>query len=309
MGNLGNGNHLVNFILVSMKEKNLILAIGINIIITIVEITVGLFIGSLAIISDAVHNFFDVGAMMMSLLGERASSKKIDEKHSYGYKRTEVLIALLNSVFLLVSIIVIGYEAIQRLFHPQIIEGRWMLGMAVIAFIGNLIATKLLHDHAKESMNIRSAFLHSFQDALFSGGVIIAAILVLLFKWQWADAGISLVLSVFLAKEAMSLILVTVHILMEGVPENLDINELKKNLLRLDKVKEVNDLHIWSNGSKDIMMTTHIVADLKNNNEYLDKLTEIKRLLFSKYKINHSTIQLVPSSIQDELTKICKHCS
>jgi len=192
-----------------MKEKNLIISIGINIVITIVEIIVGLFIGSLAIISDAVHNFFDVGAMMMSLFGERASSKKIDEKHSYGYKRTEVLVALLNSVFLLVSIVFIGYEAIKRLLHPQPIEGRWMLIMATVAFIGNMIATKLLHDHAEESMNIRSAFLHSLQDALFSAGVIVAAILVLVFNWQWADAGISLILSILLAKEAVTLILIT----------------------------------------------------------------------------------------------------
>jgi len=98
-----------------MKEKNLIISIGINIVITIVEIIVGLFIGSLAIISDAVHNFFDVGAMVMSLFGEKTSSKKIDEKHSYGYKRTEVLVVLLNSIFLLVSIVFIGYESIQRL--------------------------------------------------------------------------------------------------------------------------------------------------------------------------------------------------
>ena len=293
-----------------MKEKKLLISIGINIVITIVEVIVGLFIGSLAIISDAVHNFFDVGAMVMSLFGERASSKKIDEKHSYGYKRSEVLIALLNSIFLLVSIVFIGYEAIQRLLHPQAIEGGWMLIMAVVAFIGNMIATKLLHDHAEESMNIRSAFLHSLQDALFSAGVIVAAILVLVFNWQWADAGISLILSILLAKEAMTLIFETVHVLMEGVPTNINIEELKKDLLSIEGVESVEDLHVWKTGSKDTLLTAHIVADgLTTDSAYAEKLTQIKQKLLSKYNINHSTIQLVPIGAGEKLKILCKHCS
>ena len=293
-----------------MKEKNLLISIGINIVITIVEVIVGLFIGSLAIISDAVHNFFDVGAMVMSLFGERASSKKIDEKHSYGYKRSEVLIALLNSIFLLVSIVFIGYEAIQRLLHPQAIEGGWMLIMAVVAFIGNMIATKLLHDHAEESMNIRSAFLHSLQDALFSAGVIVAAILVLVFNWQWADAGISLILSILLAKEAVTLIFETVHVLMEGVPTNINIEELKKDLLSIEGVESVEDLHVWKTGSKDTLLTAHIVADgLTTDSAYAEKLTQIKQKLLSKYNINHSTIQLVPIGAGEKLKILCKHCS
>jgi len=293
-----------------MKEKNLLISIGINIVITIVEVIVGLLIGSLAIISDAVHNFFDVGAMVMSFFGERASQKKIDTQHSYGYKRTEVLVALLNSVFLLVSIIVIGYEAIQRFIHPQAIEGGWMLGMALVAFAGNMIATKLLHDHAEESMNIRSAFLHSLQDALFSAGVIVAAILVLVFNWQWADAGISLVLSVLLAKEAVTLIFETVHVLMEGVPTGIDIEKLKKELLAIGGIKSVEDLHVWKTGSKDILLTAHIVADgLSSDSSYAERLTEIKQMLLSTYKINHSTIQLVPLGAGEKLKDLCKHCN
>lgn len=292
-----------------MKEKNLLYSIGINIVITVVEIIVGLLIGSLAIISDAVHNFFDVGAMVMSLFGERASSKKTDTKHTYGYKRAEVLIALLNSTFLLVSIIIIAYEAIQRLLHPQAISGGWMLLMAVIAFIGNGIATKLLHDHAEESMNIRSAFLHSLQDALFSAGVIIASILVLAFNWQWADAGISLILSVLLAKEAISLILETVHVLMEGVPTNIDMKKLKQDLLSLKGIQSVEDLHVWNTGSKDIVLTAHVVADISGDKDYVEKLKSIQIVGCNFYGITHTTIQLVPTGAQNGLKDVCQHCS
>jgi cobalt-zinc-cadmium efflux system protein len=292
-----------------MKEKNLILSIGINIVITVVEIVVGLLIGSLAIISDAVHNFFDVGAMVMSLFGERASSKKIDTKHTYGYKRAEVLVALLNSTFLLVSIAIIGYESIQRLLHPQNVSGGWMLAMAVVAFIGNMVATKLLHDHADESMNIKSAFLHSLQDALFSAGVIVAAIVVLAFNWQWADAVISLVLSVLLAKEAVTLILETLHVLMEGVPTNINMDRLKNDLLAISGIKTVSDLHVWNTGSKELILTAHIVANIRSDKDYSDTLKEIQKITIEKYSISHITIQLVPVGAVADLEDICKHCS
>lgn len=292
-----------------MKEKNLTISIGINIVVTIVEIIVGLLIGSLAIISDAVHNFFDVGAMVMSLIGEKVSAKKIDAKHTYGYKRAEILIALFNSTFLLVSIIFIGFEAIKRLLNPEPISGGWMLGMAIVAFVGNMIATKLLHAHSEESMNIRSAFLHSLQDTLFSAGVIVAAILVLLFQWQWADAGISLVLSVLLAKEAISLILETVHILMEGAPENIDTGLLKQDLLDIPGVESVNDLHVWQTGSKDIMMTVHVSARLASDKDYASVIKQIQTVSCNKFNIVHSTVQLVPVSIKDMLSEYCLHCN
>ncbi|MCX6791477.1 MAG: cation diffusion facilitator family transporter [Candidatus Gottesmanbacteria bacterium] len=292
-----------------MKEKNLLYSIAINVVITVVEIIVGFFIGSLAIISDAVHNFFDVGAMVMSLIGEKVSSKKIDVKHTYGYKRTEVLIALLNSTFLLVSIVFIGYEAVKRLLHPEPISGGWMLGMALVAFAGNMIATKLLHAHAQESMNVRSAFLHSLQDALFSAGVIVAALLVLIFNWQWADAGISLVLSLLLAKEALSLILETVHVLMEGVPSSLDMKKLKQDLLTIRGVMSVSDLHVWNTGSKDLILTAHIAADITSDTDYASTLKRIYDLVHSAYNITHITIQLVPARVVRELEELCIHCS
>lgn len=292
-----------------MKEKNLLLSIGINIVITITEIIIGFLIGSLAIISDAVHNFFDVGAMVMSLFGERATSKSIDSKHSYGYKRAEVLIALLNSIFLLISIAVIGYESIERLLHPQSVSGSWMLAMASVALIGNLVATKLLHNHAEESMNIKSAFLHSLQDALFSAGVIVAAIVVLVFNWQWADAVISLVLSILLAKEAVTLILETVHVLMEGVPTHINLDTLKHDLLAVNGIKTVSDLHVWNTGSKELILTAHIVADIHSDKDYSDILKKIHKTADEKYSISHITIQLVPVGAVADLEDVCKHCS
>jgi len=138
----------------------------------------------------------------------------------------------------------------------------------------------------------------------------VAAILVLVFNWQWADAGISLILSILLAKEAMTLILETVHVLMEGIPTNIDIEKLKKDLLSIESIESVEDLHVWKTGSKDTLLTAHIVADgLTTDSAYAEKLTQIKQKLLSKYNINHSTIQLVPLGASEKLKILCKHCS
>lgn len=291
-----------------MKEKNLLLSIGINIVITLAEIVVGVFIGSLAIISDAVHNFFDVGSMVLSLFGERMSEKKGDTQKTYGYKRVEVLMALLNSTILLISTGVIGYEAIGRLFNPHQVQGNWMLIMALMAFAGNLLATKLLHEHSEESLNLKAAFLHSFQDALFSAGVIVAAILVLVFNWQWADAGITLILAIFLVKEAISLILETINILMEGVPSELDMEKLKQDILNIKGIISIDDIHAWNTGSKDIILTAHVVAEMKNDMDYLEKFKSIQKIICKNHGISHTTIQLVSNTIKDELKNIYKHC-
>lgn len=184
-----------------------------------------------------------------------------------------------------------------------------MLLMAVVTFTCNMTATKLLHVHSKESMNIRSAFLHSLQDALFLAGVIVAAILVIIFNWQWADAGISLILSVLLAKEAISLVLETVHVLMEGAPTNLDIDKLKQDILALPKIKSISDLHVWSTGSKEIILTAHVAAKIISEADYSNGLKSIQKLIRADYGITHFTIQLVPVGVMQELKDICQHCS
>lgn len=293
----------------NMKQKNLLISIAINISITVVELIVGTVIGSLALISDGIHNFFDVGSMVVSLFGEKASQKKSDLKHSYGYRRAEILVALLNSFILLFSTIFIGYESIQRLFNPQPVEGNWMLIMAGVALVGNAIATKLLHQHAEESMNIRAAFLHSLQDALFSAGVIVASILILVFKWQWVDAGIAFILSLLLAKEAITLVLETVHVLMEGVPVHVDLRNLRKDILLVKDIVAVYDLHVWSNGSKDLLLTAHVLAKVSNNRDHVEKIKSIQKMLVEKYQIDHSTVQLISTDFKNELKDVCKHCN
>lgn len=211
-----------------LQQNRIPIAITINVVITIVEITIGVLIGSLAIISDAIHNFFDIGSMGLSWFGEKVAEKPNDHKKSYGYKRVEILIALANSSILFVSVSYIAIESIKRLINPEPANGSWIIITALIAFIGNSIATKLLHNHSEDNLNLKSAFLHSLQDALFSLGVVVAGIGIVLLKWNFLDPLISIVLSILILKEAVTLILKTVNILMESVPENIDFqNEIR----------------------------------------------------------------------------------
>ena len=165
----------------SSGNKNIAFAIVLNIIITAFEIVVGLFIGSLALVSEALHNFSDVGSLSLSWWGEKINTRGNTTLKTYGYKRAEILIAFFNSLVLLAVIIFILVEAAQRLFHPSEIAGTSMIWAAVVALVGNGIATYLLEKDAHKNLNMKSAWLHSFQDALFSLGIVVGAVLIYLF--------------------------------------------------------------------------------------------------------------------------------
>ncbi len=266
-------------------------------------------IGSLAVISDAVHNFFDIGSMVLALLGEKIGSRKNDLKKTYGYKRAEILVAFINSLILFLSVAVIGFESMKRLFHPQPVNGGWMLIIGSIAFAGNIIATKFLHKDSNHNLNLKAVFLHSLQDALFSAGVMIGAIFVLIFHTPFVDPLISIILSVFLLKEAFGLIKSAVDILMEAVPAGIDVIKLKEQLLKIKGVSSVNDLHVWQTGSDDMMITAHVTAKMLSEEDYALILKQIQTIARSGYNIEHSTIQLVPFDIQNQLADDCTHCN
>jgi len=291
-----------------MKNKFAI-AISLNVVITISEVIVGFMIGSLAVISDAVHNFFDIGSMALAWWGEKVGSKQSDLSKTYGYKRAEILIALTNSLLLLFSVGVIGFESVKRFFNPQPVEGGWMLLIATIAFIGNAIATKFLHKDSDHNLNLKAAFLHSMQDALFSLGVIIGAILILVFHIAIIDPIISIALSVFLLKEAYTLITNAVDILMESVPRGVDIGKIKTTILTLPNIEIVSDLHVWQTGSNEILLTAHIVGDIGTDQEYATTLQAVRSVLNDTFHITHSTIQLVPKAVSAGLSDECSHCN
>ena len=286
-------------------KNNLLKAIGINIVIVIAESIVGFLSGSMALISDALHNLTDVGSMVLSLFGEKVISKKPDGQKTYGYRKTEGIIALVNGLVLIALIGILIFESAQRIAHPESFDTNKVLFTAILALIGNGIATYFLEKDHKHNLNLKSAWLHSLQDAIFSLGVIVAAIIIHFTNLWIIDPIISIAISLFLLKEAGGLIKKSVNLLMDSVPENMNIKTIKAELGEIRGVAKVNDVHIWENGTDKRIFTVHLLKDKQSDASNDDIIASVQKLMLEKYKVDHSTIQIV----NDNSELQCEHCN
>lgn len=289
--------------------NNLILAIVINVFVVVVEIVFGILTRSLALISDALHNCSDIGAMVLSLWGEKVVHMPATEKKTYGYKRVEALVAFVNGGILLGVVAFILIEAVIRLFNPQPVSGLVMMVVAVFALLGNGIATLLLQKGAHKNLNLKSAWLHSMQDALFSLGVIISAGLIFLTGWNWLDPLVSIGISLFLLKGIISILKDSVNMLLDSVPKGIDFTEVKNELRALPGVSDVDDLHIWQTGSENLMISAHLLVSELSLSERLELIKRAETVLREKYSINHVTFQIVSSSELSSLGAAHRHCN
>lgn len=290
-------------------SKNLIWSIGINVIIVIAEVIFGIVARSMALISEALHNFTDIGSMTLSLWGEKLADRPQNEKKTYGYKRAEVIIAFVNGGILLGVSGWVLVESTIRIFHPEQVAGFTMLVVAIVSFVGNGLATYLLQAGADKNLNLKSAWLHSMQDALFSLGVVLAAIIIYFTHWNWVDPIVSIAVSLFLLKEVYEILSESVNMLLDSVPEDLDFEEVKKVLAGFDGVTSINDLHIWQTGSHDRFLSAHMIIDEMDKNNKTKILAKIMELLKEKYNIHHTTLQMVSEQEMKEIGLECEHCN
>jgi cobalt-zinc-cadmium efflux system protein len=286
--------------------KNLIFAIVINGGIVIFEMIFGLLIQSMALISDAVHNLSDIAAMGFSYWAEKVSLRPANELRTYGYRKIEFIAAFVNSLVLSVVIAFVFWESIQRLFAPADVSGRTMLWVAVIAFVGNGAATLLLQKISTRNFNMKSVWLHSLQDALFSLGIIIGALLITFFSWRIVDPLISMVICIFITREIYKIIRHTVNSLMDAVPEDIDFMQVKNDLLAIPTVAEISDLHIWQTGANQKLLSAHLKSgEVSPDHEAI--IRAVQEMLAHKYGINHTTLQILPSSAGE--MEHCNHCN
>lgn len=290
-------------------SKNLIWSIGINSIIVVFEIIFGLLSRSFALITDALHNVSDIGSMVLSLWGEKLSDRPQTKTKTYGYKRAEVLIAFVNGAVLLGIVGFVLVEATIRLFNPEPVSGVTMMIVAGVALLGNGFATYLLQKGADKNLNLKSAWLHSMQDALFSLGVVISAGIIYLTGWIWLDPLASIIISLFLLKEIYSIISEAVDMILDSVPKDLDFEKVKTDLLTISGVVEINDLHIWQTGSEDRFLSAHMRVEEVNQQDRTKILAKAMELLKEKYNIHHSTIQMVSEKEIQDINMECEHCN
>lgn len=257
----------------------------------ITELIGGLLTNSLALLSDAGHMLSDAFSLGLSLFAFKFGEKIADESRTYGYKRFEILAALLNGVLLVLISIFILWEAYQRFFHPPEVVGSGMLVIAIIGMLVNIVvAWILMKGDTSENLNLRSAFMHVLGDLLGSVGAVIAALLILFFGWNYADPIASVLVSVLILLSGYRITKDAVHVLMEGKPEGVDIEAIKHRLLDLADVEDVHDLHIWSITSDFPSLSCHLVVRTGCHRD--DLLYEVTQILTKEFQLEHTTIQI-----------------
>lgn len=263
----------------------------------LVEFIGGILTNSLALLSDAGHMLSDAVALGLSLaaliFGERAATPE----KTYGYKRFEILAALLNGIALVALSIYILYEAIVRLSSPPMVIGKGMIIISVIGLIINIVVAWILsRGETKENLNVKSAFMHVLGDLLGSVGAIIAALLIIFFGWNIADPIASMIVSVLVLYSGWHILKDSVNILMESKPANINTEQLIETIKSIDGVTGIHDLHIWMITQEFLSLTTHLAVDNDSDRDVL--LSKVTEVIKKETGITHITIQMEGKSFE-----------
>jgi cobalt-zinc-cadmium efflux system protein len=282
-------------------EKRFLWSLALTGLTLIAEVIGGIWTGSLALLSDSAHVFLDLFALGLSFLALRISARPPDDAHTYGYHRLEVLAALANGLTLAFISVGIFYEAWQRWHIPTQIKSIEMLVIAVIGLLVNGIVAFVLgghnHDHEEqphqqEDINVKSAFLHVLGDAVSSVGVILAALVIWKTGWQWMDALTSALIGVIILVSSWRVLKSSLHILIEGVPEGIQLAEVGEAMVTVPGITGVHDLHVWNICSGHIALSAHATIAETDLTSSVEIIRELKSRLQNGFGISHTTIQI-----------------
>lgn len=273
------------------NSRRLMLAFLVTVIFMVVEVMGGLISGSLALLADAGHMLTDAAALLMALLAVRFARRKPNARHTFGYLRLTTMAAFVNASALLLIVVFILWEAIQRFMTPQPVLGGTMLAIAIAGLFANLLAFWLLHrGEEKENINVRAAALHVMGDLLGSVGAVVAALIIMKTGWTPIDPILSVLVSCLVLRNAWGLLRESFHELLEGTPQEIDIEKLQKDLcLAIPEVRNVHHVHVWQIGEQRLM-TLHTQVIPPHDHDAL--LERIQHHLAEKYQIGHATIQM-----------------
>lgn len=275
-----------------VQRRALSLTLGLVILVLLAELIGGLWSGSLALLSDAAHMFTDAAALAISLAALHIATRPPDDKRSFGYQRFEILAAVVNAMLLLLAAAYIVVEAWRRLRQPPDIASGVMLWVAVLGLAVNLVGMRLLaHGHEGGNLNLKGAYLEVWSDMLGSVGVIVASLVIRFTGWAWVDSLVAVAIGLWVLPRAWALLRAGVHVLLEGVPQGMDMADIERALLDCNGLAAVHDLHIWSIGSGHVSLSVHaVVAPPEQPSDAL--LGRVRAMLAERYGIHHSTVQL-----------------
>lgn len=270
----------------------ILITILLNIAITIAQVIGGIWSGSLALLSDALHNFTDVVSLIISYVASLFASKDASVERTFGYKRAEILAAFINACTLIVIAVILIVEAIERFFSPQNIESDLVIILSIVAILGNGFSVLLLKSDSKRNMNTKSAYLHLLTDMLASVAVLIGGILMKYFEIFWIDSVLTLAIALYLVVVSIDLLKQSYRVLMLFTPENINVEEIAEYIKTLKSVSDLHHIHVWQLNEDEVHLEAHLGFDEDINISEFDKiLIEIENILREKYKINHVNIQ------------------
>lgn len=272
-------------------EKKLWVALSLTTTFIAIELMGSIVSHSLTLLSDAAHLFTDAAALIISITAMRLGRRQADQKRTFGYYRIEILAAAFNAATLFMVAGFIFYQAYERFFAPSEVHTTSMLIVASVGVIVNFTSIQLLKAGSKESLNIKSAYLDSQADMLSSLGVILTAFLIRLTGWQYLDSLMAIGISLWILPRTWILLKESINILLEGVPEGIELAKISGALLDLPDVIDVHDLHVWALTNGKISLTAHIVVAPHTKKEH-DLLAIATDLLEEKFNVTHSTIQI-----------------
>jgi len=273
-------------------DKRLILAIGANLLLTVAEVVGGVLSGSLSLIADALHNLSDVGSLFVALVARKVSRWPADRSRTFGYRRAEMVGALINNTTLVVIGLYLLFEAASRYFSPEPVAGWIMIWVSGIALIVDLLTALLTFAMSRESLNIRAAFIHNVADALGTLAVIAAGVLILRYEWYAADLIATLLIAGYVLCQGITMMSKSIRGLMDSVPEDIEVQHVVAHLSKLEGVDSVHHVHIWELGENYRALEAHVVLSARGSSAGADLVRRrIKEELLKQFDIQHSTIE------------------
>lgn len=266
------------------------IGVGLNAAFIVVETVAGFFADSVALLSDAAHNFGDVLGLVLAWIAMRLAQRRPSPRRTYGLRRSTILASLANAVLLLVSVGAVSWEAVGRLRHGGEPAGATMIGVAAVGVVINTGSALLFARGRKDDANVRGAFLHLAADAAVSLGVVIAGVILMMTGWAWIDPAVSLAIGAVILVSTWSLLREAADLALDAVPAGIDPDEVRRYLEELPGVQEVHDLHIWAMSTTENALTAHLVMPGESCHPAF--LHEVGGELRRRFRIDHSTLQV-----------------
>lgn len=271
--------------------NKIVISILLNVLITVSQIVGGLISNSMALLSDALHNFSDVISLIISYIANKLSKRKYKHDKTFGYRRAEIIAAFINSATLIIIAIFLGKEAIERFTEPEVIDSTIVIIMAFASIVINFISVLILKSGAEDNMNIKSAYLHLLSDVITSVAVMIGGFAMKYYNIYWLDSVLSIIIAIYLLYASWGLLMQSLKVLMQFVPKGIDIDEISREIVALDNVKNIHHVHIWQLDDKQIHFECHV--DIEKDipvSKFEDIQKKVEHVL--KHKgISHVTLQ------------------